>query len=126
MCSVIGFILCRCFQCDQLLCNAPTCHIYNGSIYCKPDYIRITTCSGCSGPIAHADWVRRAGAYVYHLACFACDMCKRQLSTGETFSLDQMSNDHVRLLCKTHFQTEGMSLQIDFFLVTFLKCFCFF
>lgn len=97
----------RCVQCDQMLCNAPTCHIYNGSIYCKPDYIRLTTCSGCARPIAHADWVRRAGAYVYHLACFACDLCKRQLSTGETFSLDPMGNEQVRLLCKTHFQTEG-------------------
>lgn len=44
--------------------------------------------------------VRKAGSSVYHLACFACDLCQRQLSTGEQFTIDSVES---KLLCKLHF-----------------------
>lgn len=50
--------------------------------------------------------VRKAGKYVYHLACFTCDTCLRQLSTGEQFTIDIQDKEHVRLLCRLHFAVD--------------------
>ncbi|OTF80604.1 Arrowhead-like protein [Euroglyphus maynei] len=84
------FILSNCSQCGQSLGQSRSCYIRNGRIYCKDDNCRLMKkCSKCNRTISANDWVRRAGMLVYHLACFACDLCQRQLSTGEKFTLEK-------------------------------------
>ncbi|XP_076315429.1 LIM/homeobox protein Awh-like [Tachypleus tridentatus] len=90
----------RCCVCQALLDRHPSCFIRNNNVYCRTDYTRQfgAKCSKCGRTIQSTDWVWRAREQVYHLACFACDSCKRQLSTGEEFALYDN-----RVLCKTHY-----------------------
>ncbi|NXE50988.1 LHX5 protein, partial [Casuarius casuarius] len=42
-----------------------------------------TKCAGCSQGISPSDLVRKARSKVFHLNCFTCMVCNKQLSTGE-------------------------------------------
>jgi hypothetical protein len=42
-----------------------------------------TKCNGCGQGIAPSDLVRKPRDKVYHLNCFTCCICRKQLSTGE-------------------------------------------
>uniref|UniRef100_A0A7I4XWU0 LIM/homeobox protein Awh n=1 Tax=Haemonchus contortus TaxID=6289 RepID=A0A7I4XWU0_HAECO len=90
----------RCALCRSSLLSHHKCYYRNGSTLCKSCYGRQfgTKCASCCRLIHTTDWVRRARSLVFHLACFACAQCKRQLSTGEEFALQDN-----RLLCKQHF-----------------------
>ncbi|XP_043483421.1 LIM/homeobox protein Awh-like [Leptopilina heterotoma] len=90
----------RCFICARSLHDHHSCFLRNMRLYCRHDYVLNfgTKCAKCGRNMGAGDWVRRARDRVYHLACFACDACSRQLSTGEHFALLD-----ARLLCKTHY-----------------------
>ncbi|XP_065084208.1 LIM/homeobox protein Awh-like isoform X1 [Ochlerotatus camptorhynchus] len=90
----------RCSICYCSLERQASCYFKDGEVYCKTDYIKKfkASCAKCSRSISPSDWVRRARDFVFHLACFACDSCGRQLSTGEQFAI---IDD--RVLCKTHY-----------------------
>ncbi|CAO1305133.1 unnamed protein product [Diamesa serratosioi] len=98
-CSWHGSCL-RCCVCSISLDRQPSCFQRERQVYCKADYAKNfgAKCSKCCRGISASDWVRRARELVFHLACFSCEQCGRQLSTGEQFAL---LDD--RVLCKSHY-----------------------
>lgn len=58
-------------------------------------------CSNCLGKIAPTEFVMRALDSVYHLTCFCCCVCQRQLCKGDEFVLKKG-----QLLCKTDYERE--------------------
>jgi len=86
--------------CDAFLDTHASCFFREEQLYCKVDYVKLfgAKCFKCCRPVSPTDWVRKARDQVYHLACFACDACRRQLSTGEEFGVHEG-----RVLCRVHY-----------------------
>ncbi|KAI4547562.1 hypothetical protein MJG53_005501 [Ovis ammon polii x Ovis aries] len=94
----------KCLKCSD--CHAPLaerCFSRGESVYCKDDFFKRfgTKCAACQLGIPPTQVVRRAQDFVYHLHCFACVVCKRQLATGDEFYLMEDS----RLVCKADYET---------------------
>ncbi|KAI4577701.1 hypothetical protein MJT46_003536 [Ovis ammon polii x Ovis aries] len=94
----------KCLKCSD--CHAPLaerCFSRGDSVYCKDDFFKRfgTKCAACQLGIPPTQVVRRAQDFVYHLHCFACVVCKRQLATGDEFYLMEDS----RLVCKADYET---------------------
>ena len=89
----------RCLVCQASLDSHTSCFVKDDNIFCRRDFLNTfqTKCSSCYHPIESGDWVRSAGEHVYHLACFSCNTCQRQLSTGEDFAIHGG-----RVLCRVH------------------------
>ena len=49
-----------------------------------------TQCASCKLGLCPEDLVRRAVNKIYHVQCFKCSVCKRQLNTGEQLYLVQV------------------------------------
>ncbi|XP_030631679.1 LIM homeobox transcription factor 1, beta a [Chanos chanos] len=94
----------ECLQC--VVCQQPlttTCYSRDRKLYCKQDYQQLfaTKCSGCLERIAPTEFVMRAVGSVYHLGCFCCCVCERQLCKGDEFVLKEG-----QLLCKHDYERE--------------------
>lgn len=68
---------------------------------CRPDRRFGTKCTACQQGIPPTQVVRKAQDFVYHLHCFACIICNRQLATGDEFYLMEDG----RLVCKEDYET---------------------
>lgn len=60
-----------------------------------------TKCAGCDLGIPPTQVVRKTQDYVYHLQCFSCTICSRQLNTGDEFYL----MEDRKLVCKSDYET---------------------
>ncbi|XP_062410645.1 LIM/homeobox protein Lhx3 [Sardina pilchardus] len=94
----------KCLKCSD--CQSPLadkCFSRGDSVYCKEDFFKRfgTKCAACQQGIPPTQVVRRAQDFVYHLHCFACIVCKRQLATGDEYYLMEDS----RLVCKADYET---------------------
>ncbi|XP_049908672.1 LIM homeobox transcription factor 1-beta-like [Epinephelus moara] len=94
----------ECLQCAA--CQQPltaTCYLKDTRVYCKADYQQLfaTKCTMCLEKIAPTEFVMRALQSVYHLSCFCCCICKRQLCKGDKFVLKEG-----QLLCKSDYERE--------------------
>ncbi|CAL8137414.1 unnamed protein product [Orchesella dallaii] len=86
----------RCFDCRAILTEK--CFTRDSKLFCKNDFFRRygTKCSGCAQGISPQDMVRKARDKVFHLTCFTCTICRRQLSTGEELYV----LDDSKFICK--------------------------
>ncbi|KAJ3588857.1 hypothetical protein NHX12_009711 [Muraenolepis orangiensis] len=96
----------KCVQCCDCKSNlTDKCFSREGRLYCKTDFFRRfgTKCGGCAQGISPSDLVRRAKSQVFHLNCFTCVMCHKQLSTGEELYVF----DEFKFICKEDYQNSG-------------------
>ncbi|XP_036271509.1 insulin gene enhancer protein ISL-2 [Pipistrellus kuhlii] len=87
----------KCAECSQFLDETCTCFVRDGKTYCKRDYARLfgVKCARCGAGFGGGDLVMRARDRVYHVECFRCSACGRQLLPGDEFSLRERE-----LLCR--------------------------
>ncbi|TWW67350.1 insulin gene enhancer protein isl-2b isoform X1 [Takifugu flavidus] len=87
----------KCAECSQYLDETCTCFVRDGKTYCKRDYVRLfgIKCAKCNLGFSSSDLVMRARDHVYHIECFRCSVCSRQLLPGDEFSLREEE-----LLCR--------------------------
>lgn len=75
----------KCSECRQFLDESSTCFVRDGKTYCKRDYVRLfgTKCDKCGSSFSKNDFVMRAKTKIYHIECFRCSACSRQLIPGK-------------------------------------------
>ncbi|XP_036792931.1 LIM/homeobox protein Lhx5-like isoform X3 [Oncorhynchus mykiss] len=68
-----------------------------------------TKCAGCLQGISPSDLVRKARSKVFHLNCFTCMVCNKQLSTGEELYVI----DENKFVCKEDYLSSGAIKEVN-------------
>ncbi|CAF0947776.1 unnamed protein product [Adineta ricciae] len=91
----------NCSECHIKLLDE--CYSRNGVIYCKEHYFNKfgNKCASCGYSVLPTEIIRRANDFVYHLQCFSCLICHRQLKTGDEFYV--IADE--KLVCKFDYDT---------------------
>jgi len=79
-----------CTHCQSDLSGEGTCFVREGRLYCRDDYRLLfgLACGSCNISFKKdKDWMRTAGPHRYHISCFRCKLCKRQLNSQEKYHL---------------------------------------
>ncbi|XP_018912338.2 LIM/homeobox protein Lhx5 isoform X2 [Bemisia tabaci] len=95
----------RCYICGCTL--SEKCLSRENKLFCRNDFYKRygTKCGGCGEGIPPNDLVRKAREKVFHLNCFTCMHCRKQLSTGE--ELYVLENN--RFMCKEDYMSRQNS-----------------
>ncbi|XP_046446359.1 LIM/homeobox protein lim-7-like [Daphnia pulex] len=96
----------KCVECGIFLDENCTCFVRDGKTFCRRDYVRLfgAKCDKCGLGFSRSDFVMRAKSKIYHIECFRCALCQRQLVPGDEFAL----RDDGNLFCKDdHDQTNN-------------------
>jgi len=85
----------KCQECRQFLDESCTCFVRDGKTYCKRDYVRLfgTKCDKCGNSFSKNDFVMRAKTKIYHIECFRCSACARQLIPGNNLKKCSLCSD---------------------------------
>ncbi|XP_069956889.1 LIM/homeobox protein Lhx5 [Cherax quadricarinatus] len=96
----------RCSDCGCALTDK--CFSREGKLFCRSDFFRRfgTKCSGCLQGISPQDLVRKARDRVFHLKCFTCCVCRKQLSTGEELYVLEEN----KFVCKQDYMSGKLSV----------------
>ncbi|XP_064616536.1 LIM homeobox transcription factor 1-alpha-like [Liolophura sinensis] len=101
----------QCLQCSVCQVHlSGSCFSKDKKLYCKDDYDKLfgAKCSGCLQPIPANELVMRAVGNVFHLGCFICVICGRQLQKGEQFVYKD-----AQLFCRLDFEKECSLLPLS-------------
>ncbi|XP_066589727.1 LIM/homeobox protein Lhx1 isoform X3 [Prorops nasuta] len=96
----------RCHECGSPLQDK--CFSREAKLFCREDFFKRygTKCGGCSQGIGPQDLVRKAKDKVFHLNCFTCMVCRKQMSTGEELYV----LDDEKFVCKQDYLSESSNL----------------
>uniref|UniRef100_A0A671TPY5 LIM domain only protein 3 n=1 Tax=Sparus aurata TaxID=8175 RepID=A0A671TPY5_SPAAU len=97
----------KCACCDCRLGEVgSTLYTKANLILCRRDYLRLFgvtgNCAACSKLIPAFEMVMRAKENVYHLDCFACQLCNQRFCVGDKFFLKNNM-----ILCQSDYE-EGL------------------
>lgn len=98
----------RCSVCSTKLNER--CYTFDGKLYCRVDYWRRfgPKCFACSETMDRSELVQRIKENrVYHLKCFTCNDCHKQLKAGEQLHLI----DGKKLLCEQDYHNNHHNQQ---------------